>query len=198
MSDADALDHGYAGLARSNIGGSISPLSSSDHSHSRHGNSLRHAKAHTDAEYETTRIPPAHRPSGHSYWRCLRSSGSGRIAKPAPIGHRHAGSRRSDDRRRYARCGTMPDMTRLVVDGPVLWQRQILPAPRQRRHWSTSISTCSHLPCGCPTCFQRAAGAISFLRRGPTRQFGRESIDARSLLDSPKMIHNRVHFWSQV
>jgi hypothetical protein len=120
MSDADALDHGYAGLARSKIGGSISPLSSSDHSHRRHGNSLRHAKAHPDAEYETTRIPHAHRPSGHSCWRCLRSSGSGRIAKSAPIGHRHAGSRRSDDRRRYARCGTMPDMTRLVVDGPVL------------------------------------------------------------------------------
>jgi len=67
---------GIAGLAEEKWGALSAPLSSSDHSHSRHGNSLRHAKAHPDAEYETTRIPHAHRPSGHSYWRCLRSSGS--------------------------------------------------------------------------------------------------------------------------
>ena len=42
--------------------------------------------------------------------------------------------------------------------------------------------------------FQRAAGAISFLRSGLARRFGRESIDAQNLLGSPKIIHNRVHF----
>ena len=52
-------------------------MSSGDHSHSRHGNSLRHATAHRDAERETTRTPHAHRPSGDSYWRCLGSTGSG-------------------------------------------------------------------------------------------------------------------------
>jgi hypothetical protein len=40
-------------------------------------------------------------------------------------------------------------MTRLVVDGPVPWQRQILVAPQQRPHWSTSISTRPYLPRGC-------------------------------------------------
>ena len=87
----------------------------------------------------------------------------------------------------------MPDMTRLVVDGPVLWQRQILPASAKAALVNIDFNMFSP-PLWLSYLFQRAAGAISFLRRGPTRQFGRESIDARSLLDSPKMIHNRVHF----
>jgi hypothetical protein len=48
-------------------GAPSAPLNSNDHSYSRHGNSLGHATAHTDPEYETTRIPRAHRPIGQLY-----------------------------------------------------------------------------------------------------------------------------------